>query len=104
MTNFNERLEEIEAALGSLGPSVAAGVEALLGAADRAHIEPPSALFGSHEGDVLAVWQSSTGRCTVYVQDAGFLVEVVPHGPAQPFSAVTAEAAVAHLRSLLTAP
>lgn len=98
----NERLAEIEAVHGYLRPSITEGLEELLAAVGRVEIDTPSALFGSADGEVHAIWQLPAGRITTYVLGDCFRIEVVPHGPAEPFRATTAEAAAAYMRGVLT--
>lgn len=98
-THTPERLAEIETIYGPIPPAVRKQLTDLLAETDKAGIDHPSAIFG---GELHAIWQGSSGRITVYVTDDGFLVEVVPWGPIEPFRTKTAEAAAAYMRGLLT--
>lgn len=97
-----ERLAEIETIYGPTRPAIRVGLEELLSATDKVGIDRPSAIFGSADGELHAVWQGSSGRITAYVKDENFLVEVVPNGPRDPFLAVEPDTAAAYMRGVLT--
>lgn len=97
-----DRLAEIETIYGPIRPTVRAGLLQLLTATDKVEIEKPSAIFGSADGELYAIWQGSSSRITTYVLDDSFLVEVVPNGPRNPFPAAGADIAAAYMRGVLT--
>ena len=98
----DDQLAEIETMYGPLRPAIRAGLEELLAATDKVGIDRPSAIFGSADGEVYAVWQVDAGRITTYILDESFLIEVVPNGPREPFPAETADTAAAYMRGVLT--
>ena len=97
-----DRLAEIEKIHGPAEPGTKERMLELLAAADNVEIDHPDAIFGDGDGGLHAIWQSSTGRATVYADADGFDIDVVPHGPLRPFRASTAEEAAAYLRGLAT--
>ena len=73
--------------------SVLERADLLLTSALDSGLTPPI-IFGTHEGGVSLVWDTPTGRVTVYVEaDEEYEVERVPGAYVLPF--VTSDAAVA---------
>lgn len=64
---------------------------------------PLPTLFASTDGGMNLVWESPSGRTTVYVEpDEPYEVERVPDGPLVPFSSEEAETAVRHALGLIS--